>query len=146
MFVNSYPVWISFHITYIFVPSYEHEFYIGKVERMNRTVQDKISCTLTTSTIKSKKYGFLRCRNLSKLNFLRRWHQQWNTPYYLCHEHPYNFSHTPPLPFGCRVIAHNPTLTQTKISYNSTLDYHGCPAPFHEEGVLLYNQTTLLNH
>ena len=37
---------------------HDHEF-VGKVERMNRTVQDKISCEFKISVIKSKKYGSL---------------------------------------------------------------------------------------
>ena len=44
----------SMHILYTFAPPYEHEF-IGKVERMNRTVQDKVTCALKISIIKSKK-------------------------------------------------------------------------------------------
>ena len=50
----------SMHILYTFAPPYEHEF-IDKVERMNRTVQDKVTCALNISIIKSnqKNYGCL---------------------------------------------------------------------------------------
>jgi len=51
----------SMHILYTFAPPYEHEF-IGKVERMNRTVQDKVTCALKISIIKSKKYGYFLYR------------------------------------------------------------------------------------
>jgi len=44
----------SINITYTFAPPYEHEF-IGKIERMNRTIQDKLTCALQISIIKSKK-------------------------------------------------------------------------------------------
>jgi len=44
----------SISVTYTFAPPYEHEF-IGKIERMNRTVQDKLTCALQISIIKSKK-------------------------------------------------------------------------------------------
>ena len=43
----------SMHILYTFAPLYEHEFF-GKVKRMNRTGQDKVTCALKIS-IKSKK-------------------------------------------------------------------------------------------
>ena len=47
----------SMHILYTVAPPYEHEF-IGRVERMNR-IQDKITCAIKISIIKSKKCGYL---------------------------------------------------------------------------------------
>ena len=44
----------SINVTYTYAPPYEHEF-IGKIEQMNRTVQDKLTCALQISIIKSKK-------------------------------------------------------------------------------------------
>ena len=44
----------SIKVTYTYAPPYEHEF-IEKIERMNRTVQDKLTCALQISIIKSKK-------------------------------------------------------------------------------------------
>ena len=35
----------SIKVTYSYSPPYEHEF-IGKIERMNRTAQDKLTCAL----------------------------------------------------------------------------------------------------
>ena len=57
-----------------FAPPYEHEF-IGKVERMNRTVQDKVTCALKISIIKSRKiWLFALLDVLMKLNVR---HLQW---------------------------------------------------------------------
>ena len=41
----------SLHITYQFSPPYEHEF-IGRIERNNRTTQDRLSCALAISASK----------------------------------------------------------------------------------------------
>ena len=46
------------------------------------------------------------------------------------------------MPFGCRVVAHNPSNLQTKLSDNSCSHYYVGPAPFHKAGVLLYNPET----
>ena len=43
----------SLHILYTFAPPYDHEF-IGRVERMNRTFQDKITFSLKISVNQSK--------------------------------------------------------------------------------------------
>jgi len=43
----------SLQITYQLSPPYEHEF-IGRIERNNRTTQDKLSCGLATSSAKNK--------------------------------------------------------------------------------------------
>ena len=43
----------SIHVTYQFAPPYEHE-YIGRIERNNRTPQDKLSCALAISADPSK--------------------------------------------------------------------------------------------
>ena len=47
----------SMHSCNQFSPPNEHE-YIGRIERNNRTTQDKLSCALAISSAKSKKYGY----------------------------------------------------------------------------------------
>jgi len=64
----------SIRVTYTFAPPYEHEF-IGKMERMNRTVQDKLTCALQISIIKSKKLWLFALSDvIMKLNILPRRH------------------------------------------------------------------------
>jgi len=52
----------SLHILYSYALPYEHEF-IGKVKRMNRTIQhDEITCALKISVLKLKIHGCLSYR------------------------------------------------------------------------------------
>jgi len=110
---------------------------------MNRTVQDKITCALKISVIKSKKLWLFALSDvLMKLNVLPRRHLQWQTPFYLWYGYNYNFSRCPLLPFGCRIMAHIPASMQTKLSDNSTLHYYVGSAPFHKGGIMLFNPKT----
>ena len=59
----------SISVTYTFAPPYEHEF-IGKIERMNRTVQDKLTCALQISIIKSKKLWLFALSDVFFILFL----------------------------------------------------------------------------
>ena len=43
-------------ILYQFAPSHEHEF-IGRIERNNRTAQDKLSCAFSLQNLKD--YGYM---------------------------------------------------------------------------------------
>ena len=73
----------SISVTYTFAPPYEYEF-IGKIERMNRSVQDKLTCVLQISIIKSKKIWLFSLSDVTmKLNILTRHHLAWQSPYYL---------------------------------------------------------------
>jgi hypothetical protein len=129
----------SMHITYQFAPPYEHEF-IGRIERNNRTTQDKLSCALNISTIKNKKLWLYALSDaIAKLNVTPRRHLNWDTPYYRWYGTQYDFQSKPLLPFGCRVMAHNAVATQQKLSDNSTLHYYVGPAPYTTQGILLYN-------
>jgi hypothetical protein len=131
----------SLHITYQFSPPYEHEF-IGRIERNNRTTQDKLSCALAISSIKNKKLWLYALSDaISKLNIIPRQHLNWQTPYFKWYNLQYDFQNKPLLPFGCRVMAHNAIENQTKLSPNSTLHYYVGPAPYTKQGILLYNPT-----
>ena len=67
---------------------------------------------------------------------------QWQTPFYLWYGYNYNFSRSPLLPFGCRVMAHIPTSLQSKLSDNSIFHYNVGSAPFHKAGIMLFNPKT----
>jgi len=67
----------SMHVSYTFSPPYEHEF-IGKVERVNRTVQDKLTCALQISIIKSKTLWLFSLSDvIMKINITPRRHLAW---------------------------------------------------------------------
>ena len=89
--------------------------------------------------IKSKKLWLFA---LSKLNILPRRHLAWQTPYYHRYRQHYNFSKSPLLPFGCRIMAYTPADLQTKLSNNARLHYYVGSAPFHKAGITLYNPKT----
>jgi len=128
------------HTAYTFAPPYEHEF-IGRVERMNRTVQNILTCVLKISVIKNQnKYGHLLYQiyllNL-KLYLVEICHGNLHIT---CESH-YNFSMSPLLPFGCRIMAHSPTNLQTKLSDKATLHYYR-PSSVSQTGIMLYNPKT----
>ena len=52
------------------------------------------------------------------------------------------FSKSPLLPFGCRVMAHIPSFLQSKLSDNAVLHYYVGSAPFHKGGIMLFNPKT----
>ena len=134
----------SLQITYQFSPPYEHEF-IGRIERNNRTAQDKLSCALAISSTKNKTLWLYALSDaVAKLNLLPRHHLDWQTPYFQWFKKPYDFKNNPLLPFGCRVMSHNHVDNQTKLSPNGTLHYYVGPAPFTKQGILLYNPKTKL--
>ena len=69
------------HILYQFAPTHEHE-YIGRIQRNNRTTQDKLSCALAISSAKSKKLWLFALGDvISKLNIIQRQHLSWQTPF-----------------------------------------------------------------
>ena len=107
-------------ITYQFSPPYEHEF-IGRIERNNRTTQDKLSCALAISSAKNKTLWLYALSDvITKLNLIPRQHLNWETPYFTWFQKSYDFKKNPLLPFGSRVMSHNPVDTQTKLSRNGT--------------------------
>jgi len=117
----------SLHITYQFAPPYEHEF-IGRIERNNRTTQDKLSCALAISASKNKKLWLYALSDaISKLNVVPRKHLNWATPYFKWFGYPYDFLSKPLLPFGCKVMAHTSVENQSKLSPNSILHYYVGP-------------------
>ena len=64
----------SFKITYQFSPSYDHEF-IGRIERNNRTTQDKLSCALAISSAQNKTLWLYALSDVvAKLNLIPRHH------------------------------------------------------------------------
>jgi hypothetical protein len=76
----------SMHITYQFAPPYEHEF-IGRIERNNRTPQDKLSCALSISSTKNKKlWLFALTDAIAKLNVMSSQPLKWQSPYYLWYQ------------------------------------------------------------
>jgi hypothetical protein len=132
----------SLHITYQFAPPYEHEF-IGRIERNNRTTQDKLSCALAISASKNKKLWLYALTDaISKLNVVPRKHLNWETPYFKWFGIPYDFLSKPLLPFGCKVMAHTSVENQSKLSPNSVLYYYVGSAPHTKQGILLYNPST----
>ena len=65
----------------MFSPPYDLEL-IGKIERMNRTLQDKITYAMKISAIKSKKLWFFVLSDaIDKLNIIPKYHFDWNSPY-----------------------------------------------------------------
>ena len=128
----------SIEVTYMFAPPYENS-----IERMNRTVQDKLTCDLHISIIKSKQLWLFALSDvIMKLNILPLRHLAWQSPYYLWYGKHYDFSKSPLLPFGCRIMAHTPVSLQTKLSNNAQLHYYVGSAPFHKAGIMLYNPKT----
>jgi len=77
-----------------------------------------------------------------KQNVLPRRHLALQSPYYLWYEKNYDFSKSPLLPFGCRIMAHTPASLQTKLSHNAQLHYYVGSAPFHKAGIMLHNPKT----
>jgi len=70
------------HICYQFAPPYEHE-YIVRIERNNRTTQDKLSCALAISSAKSTKLWLYALSDvISKLNVITRQYLSSQTPYF----------------------------------------------------------------
>ena len=130
----------SISVTCTFDPPYEHEF-IGKIERMNRTVQDKLTFKFQSSNQK-KILLFALSDVIMKLNILPRRHLAWQRPYYLWCDKHYDFSKSPLLPFGCRIMAHTPASLQTKLFNNAQLHCYVGSAPFHNAGIMLYNPKT----
>ena len=57
-------------------------------------------------------------------------------------EHQYNFSNSPILPFGCRIMAHTSPTLQYKISDNDLVHYNVDSAPFHKAGIMLFDPKT----
>ena len=68
---------------------------------------------------------------LMKLNMPPGRHLQWKTPFYLWYGYQYNFSKSPLLPFGYRVMAHISPSLQSKLSDNAILHYYVGSAPFY---------------
>jgi len=135
----------SIHVTYQFSPTNEYE-YIVRIERNNRAAQDKLSCALAISANPSKNLWLFALSDvIAKLNNIPRKHLSWyrhSTPYFQWFGINYDFINTPLIPFGCRVMAHTPVQLQTKLGDNSILHYYVGPAPYHKQGVLLYNPKT----
>jgi hypothetical protein len=132
----------SMHINYQFAPPHEHE-YIGRIERNNRSTQDKLSCALAISSTKSEKLWLYALGDvINKLHVVPRQHLSWQTPYYKWFGTQYDFHKQPLLPFGCRVMAHVPTSNQSKLSDNSVLHYYIGTAFRTKEGIMLYNPKT----
>jgi hypothetical protein len=50
-------------------PPYEHEF-IGRIERNNRTTQDKLSCALSISSTKNKKLWLFALTDAIAIDFV----------------------------------------------------------------------------
>jgi hypothetical protein len=77
-----------------------------------------------------------------KLNILPRRHLAWQSPYFPWYGKQYDFSKSPLLPFGCKIMAHTPASLQSKLSPNAQLHYYVGSAPFHKAGIMLYNPKT----
>jgi len=104
-----------------------HLEFISKIERMNRTVQDKLTCALQISIIKSKQLWLFALSDI--IMKLPRRHLAWKMPYYLWYGKHYDFSKSPLIPFDCRIMAHTPASLQTKLSHNAQLHYYVGSAP-----------------
>jgi len=80
---------IEQHIRYQFTPSFEHKN-IGRIERNNRTAQDKLSCALA---ILSEKILWLYTLSdaVSKLNIIPRKHLAWQPSYFKWYGYQYDF-------------------------------------------------------
>jgi len=77
------------------LPTYIYEF-IGRIERNNRTTQDKLSCALAISASKNKKLWLYALSDaISKLNVVPLKHLNWETPYFQWFGIPYDFSSKP---------------------------------------------------